>query len=118
MSDPTDPRPTGSPQSVESTQPTEPIEPIEPAAPRPELAYAAAPVRRVQVAHLMCGLLFLGIVLVWLLRSHGVIRNDALPLLAPSLLILAGVAGLAASMFNARRRSSTDVGTRSGGDLP
>lgn len=63
--------------------------------------------RSVKVPHLVFGLLFLGIAVVWALVASEAIDADRLPILAPAVLIVAGVIGLAASLAsgrNSRRR--------------
>lgn len=62
------------------------------------------PDRSVKVAHLVFGLFFLGVAAIWALVSADVITVDRLAVLAPIVLITAGVVGLAASLANARNR--------------
>ena len=69
---------------------------------------ADAPVRqesRPRIAYLVTGLLFLGLAVLWLLLVTGVVAGNGLAVLAPALLILVGVVGLAASL--ARSRTTT-----------
>jgi hypothetical protein len=58
----------------------------------------------VKIPHLVFGLLFLGIAVVWALVVGDVITEDRLTVIAPSLLIAAGVVGLAASLASSRNR--------------
>jgi hypothetical protein len=60
--------------------------------------------RSVKVTHLVFGLLFLGVAVVWALVVGDVINEDDLVVLAPAVLIVAGVIGLAASLASARNR--------------
>lgn len=62
---------------------------------------------RVKVAHLVIGLLFLGLAAAWAVVSFGLVTPDRLTVLGPGLLIVAGVAGLVASLMTARRGSRT-----------
>ena len=69
-------------------------------APAPE----PGPARRLRVVHLVFGVLFLGIVATWALQATDTVNlavNFAVVL--PSVMILAGVAGLAAVAVNASR---------------
>lgn len=59
--------------------------------------------RTIRVAHLVFGLLFLGIAGIWLLRTTGVITADQLTLSGPAVLIAAGVVGLVVSLAASRR---------------
>lgn len=62
------------------------------------------PARRLRVVHLVFGVLFLGIVSTWALQATDTVNlavNFAVVL--PSVMILAGVAGLAAVAVNASR---------------
>lgn len=63
--------------------------------------------RPVKITHLVFGLLFVGIAGLWLLGTTAVDPNQ-LALALPGVLILAGVAGLAATMVNQRRARSTE----------
>lgn len=63
---------------------------------------------RVKVAHLVLGLLFLGVVGVWAVITLGLVTPERLTVLGPGLLIAAGVAGLTASLVAARRGSRDD----------
>jgi hypothetical protein len=49
-------------------------------------------------AHLVAGLVFLGIALSWALREWGVIDTDGGPWVLPVILVAAGAAGLLASV--------------------
>jgi hypothetical protein len=59
--------------------------------------------RTVRVAHLVFGLLFLGIATVWLLRTADVIGPHDLAISGPVVLITAGVVGLVVSLASSRR---------------
>lgn len=58
--------------------------------------------RSVKIPHLVFGLLFLGVAGVWAMVVTDVITEDRLPILAPAVLIVAGVIGLAASLTSTR----------------
>ena len=58
----------------------------------------------VKIPHLVFGLLFLGIAAVWALVVTDVITEDRLTVIAPAVLIGAGVIGLAASLASTRNR--------------
>ena len=60
--------------------------------------------RSVKITHLVFGLLFLGVAVVWALVVGDVINEDELAVLAPAILIAAGVIGLAASLASGRNR--------------
>jgi hypothetical protein len=62
------------------------------------------PDRGVKVPHLVFGLLFLGATAIWAIGQSGVISGEQLTLLAPVVLIIAGVVGLAASLAAGRNR--------------
>ncbi len=57
------------------------------------------------VGHLVMGLAFLGLVLVWALVVGDVVANDDVRWLLPVPWVLAGGAGLVAMTVSARRRS-------------
>ena len=61
--------------------------------------------RRVKIPHLVFGLLFAGIVGIWVLGTADLISGEHLAVLAPAVLILAGVVGLVASLASTRNRS-------------
>ena len=67
------------------------------------------PDHRLKVPHLVFGLLFLGLAGVWALVVTDVINEDRLPVIAPALLIGAGVIGLVASLASARNRRRTET---------
>jgi hypothetical protein len=69
-----------------------------------ELDQQPPPDHRVKIPHLVFGLLFIGIVAVWALVITDVITEDRLTIVAPAVLIGAGVIGLAASLANSRNR--------------
>jgi len=58
----------------------------------------------VKITHLVFGLLFLGVAVVWALVVGDVINEGDLAVIAPAVLIAAGVVGLAASLASARNR--------------
>jgi len=60
--------------------------------------------RSVKIPHLVFGLLFLGVAGIWALVVTDVITENRLPVLAPAVLIVAGVIGLAASLASTRNR--------------
>jgi hypothetical protein len=62
----------------------------------------------VKITHLVFGLLFLGVAVVWALVVGDVINEDDLAVIAPAILIVAGVVGLAASLASARNRRNRD----------
>lgn len=62
------------------------------------------PDRSVKVAHLVFGLLFLGIAAIWALVVSDVITGDRLTIIVPVLIIGAGVIGLVASLASGRNR--------------
>jgi hypothetical protein len=70
--------------------------------------YLQPPVdRSVKIPHLVFGLLFLGVAAVWALVASEAINADRLPILAPAVLIVAGVIGLAVSLASGRNRRRT-----------
>jgi hypothetical protein len=60
--------------------------------------------RSVKISHLVFGLLFLGVAVVWALVVGDVINENDLAVIAPAILIAAGVIGLATSLASARNR--------------
>jgi hypothetical protein len=60
--------------------------------------------KSVKIPHLVFGLLFLGLAAVWALVITDVITEDRLTVIAPAVLIGAGVIGLAASLASGRNR--------------
>lgn len=70
--------------------------------------YLQPPVdRSVKIPHLVFGLLFLGVAAVWALVASDAINVDRLPVLAPAVLIVAGVIGLGVSLASGRNRRPT-----------
>ena len=65
--------------------------------------------RSVKITHLVFGLLFLGVAVVWALVVGDVINENDLAVLAPAILIAAGVIGLATSLASARNRRNRDA---------
>ena len=64
--------------------------------------------RSVKITHLVFGLLFLGVAVVWALVVGDVINENDLAVLAPAILIAAGVIGLAVSLASSRNRKKRD----------
>jgi len=62
------------------------------------------PDRSVKITHLVFGLLFLGVAVVWALVVGDVVNENDLAVIAPAILIAAGVIGLASSLASARNR--------------
>jgi hypothetical protein len=62
------------------------------------------PDRSVKIPHLVFGLLFLGASAIWAIGQSGAVSGENLTLLAPVVLIGAGVIGLAASLAAGRNR--------------
>lgn len=58
--------------------------------------------RSIRIAHLVVGLLFLGIATIWLLRTTGLISAGQIALSGPVVLIAAGVIGLVVSIGASR----------------
>ena len=69
-----------------------------------ELNQQPPPDGSVKITHLVFGLLFLGVAVVWALVVGDVINEDDLAVIAPAILIAAGVIGLATSLASARNR--------------
>ena len=65
--------------------------------------------RSVKITHLVFGLLFLGVAVIWALVVGDVINENDLAVLAPAVLIAAGVIGLATSLASARNRRNRDA---------
>lgn len=61
--------------------------------------------RRVKVTHLVVGLVLLGIAGMWALDAAGVAPWTTSRYLAPAVLVVAGLVGLAASLLTGRRRA-------------
>jgi len=64
----------------------------------------------VNVTHLVFGLVFLGIVGAWVLRTTGVVDPGSDRWIFPAILLLAGGAGLVASVTKSLGRRSTGGG--------
>lgn len=56
------------------------------------------------VAHLVTGLVFLGVAGLWLAQETGAVEVEDLDLLGPLLLVVVGAAGLLAGLVRAARR--------------
>ena len=65
--------------------------------------------RSVKITHLVFGLLFLGVAVVWALVVGDVVNEDDLAVIAPAVLIVAGVIGLGASLASGRNRRNRDT---------
>jgi hypothetical protein len=65
----------------------------------------------VSVSHLVVGLVFLGIATTWALEHAGVIDADGMRWVGPVILIIAGGAGLVASVAKSLSRSRPAVRT-------
>lgn len=77
--------------------------------PTPEAA-ATDPWRHpVNVGHLVMGIAFAGMVLVWALIAGGVVDEDDAPWLMPIPWVSAGAAGLVTMALAARRRRRTHL---------
>ncbi len=63
----------------------------------------------VKITHLVFGLLFIGVAVVWALVVGDVVNEDELAVIAPAVLIVAGVIGLAASLASTRNRRNRDT---------
>jgi hypothetical protein len=63
------------------------------------------PDRRLKIPHLVFGLLFLGVAAIWALGASDLISGERLTVLAPAVLVTAGVIGLAASLASGRNQS-------------
>lgn len=79
---------------------------------------APPPDTSVKVAHLVFALLFLGAAGIWALVETDVITAERLTVLAPALLIAAGVIGLAASLASSRNRRRRQTGATASAALP
>jgi membrane-associated PAP2 superfamily phosphatase len=66
--------------------------------------YTELPTRTLKVAHLVIGVVFLGIAGVWALSTNGNIGWSASAYLAPAVLVAAGVIGLLAGLVSHRGR--------------
>lgn len=64
----------------------------------------------VNVAHLVMGVAFLGMVAVWALYETGVVETGDLRWFLPVPWLAAGLAGIAAMTFGPRRTTSPDAG--------
>lgn len=74
--------------------------------------------RRVKIVHLVFGLIYLGIVGVWVLGTSGAVDwGDSVRYLAPIVLVVAGGLGLAAALVPNARRRGTDTGTHPSSDF-
>ena len=62
------------------------------------------PGRQLSVPHLVMGLIFLGIAASWGLHRVGVIESVEVQWVMPLILVVAGAAGLAASLLRGRAR--------------
>jgi predicted RND superfamily exporter protein len=63
----------------------------------------------VRIVHLVFGILFLGVAVIWALGVNDVLRFDvSLAVVLPVVLIVAGAAGLVAMLANAARGRRTN----------
>lgn len=62
----------------------------------------------VNIAHLVMGLVFLGIVAIWALIEGDVVTSGDVRWLLPLPWVIAGGAGLVATVLSARRRLETE----------
>lgn len=74
------------------------------AAPSWEATEAPGSRNPLSVAHLVAGLVFLGIAGLWLAQETGAVAVDDLDLLGPLLLVVVGAAGLLAGLTRTVRR--------------
>jgi len=72
----------------------------------------------VNVGHLVMGLAFLGLLVVWALVASDAVDGDELRWLMPVPWIVAGAAGLLASVVASRRRATREPATVPGGGTP
>lgn len=63
------------------------------------------PDRRLKIPHLVFGLLFLGAAAIWALGASDLMSGERLTVLAPAVLVGAGVIGLVASLASGRNQS-------------
>jgi len=63
----------------------------------------------VKITHLVFGLLFIGVAVVWALVVGDVVNEDELAVIAPAVLIVAGVIGLVASLASTRNRRNRET---------
>lgn len=76
----------------------------EPTRPLGEAADEPSGRHPLSVAHLVAGLVFLGIATIWALRAADVLDAGSMEWVFPLLLVVAGTVGLAASFTRAGRR--------------
>lgn len=68
--------------------------------------------RPVSVSHLVVGLVFCGIALLWAIGAATGVDSPRPEIAAPAVLIGAGVIGLVATVANARRRRDEEAASR------
>lgn len=91
---------------TEDTTPLADYDPYRVPEPEPEPRTGlAAGLHPVNVAHLVAGLIFLGLALSWLLAENGVLDAGRLDWVLPAILVAAGGAGVVASVARGVRRS-------------
>ncbi|MDP2775887.1 MAG: hypothetical protein Q8O61_20200 [Nocardioides sp.] len=73
----------------------------------PEQGFLESGRHPVNIAHLVMGIAFVGLALVWGLHQGDLTENDALRWLLPVPWVLAGAAGLVATAVASHRRHST-----------
>ena len=64
--------------------------------------------KSVSITHLVFGLIFLGVTTLWVVGATTDLEAPALAIWGPAVLIVAGLVGLAATIFNARNARTAD----------
>ncbi len=72
----------------------------------------------VNVMHLVFGLVYLGIAGIWALSAAGVVDSGRMEWLLPLVLVVAGAAGLVASVARGFGRSTPDEADENGSPMP
>ncbi|MDO9494485.1 MAG: hypothetical protein Q7J48_02175 [Nocardioides sp.] len=75
--------------------------------PQPEQGFIESGRHPVNIGHLVMGIAFVGLALVWSLHQGDLAENDALRWLLPVPWVLAGAVGLVATAVTSHRRHST-----------
>ncbi|MFA6298508.1 MAG: hypothetical protein WCS84_08385 [Nocardioides sp.] len=75
--------------------------------PQPEQGFIESGRHPVNIGHLVMGIAFVGLALVWSLHQGDLAENDALRWLLPVPWVLAGAIGLVATAVTSHRRHST-----------
>lgn len=81
-----------------------------------DIRTSTVPPNRIKVAHLVLGLIFLGITVLWALAESGTVDWHGSRYAVPIILLVAGAAGLVASLAGARRRPAAQRAGRDGPD--